>query len=58
MAIVGKVGSVSEYSSWWINQPVAQSKIKALAPEDLGLLGSRNPRYGGRVVPRAVYATG
>lgn len=29
-----------------IVQPVAQSTIKALAPEDLGMLGSRNPRYG------------
>jgi hypothetical protein len=27
-------------------QPVAQTPIKALAPEDLGLLGSRNTRYG------------
>src|SRR5271170_4604469 len=29
-----------------IVQPVAQSPIKALAPEDLGMLGSRNPRHG------------
>jgi hypothetical protein len=41
-----------------ITQPVAQSPIEALAPEDLGLLVSRNPRYGGRVSLRAVYATG
>jgi len=27
-------------------QPVAQSPIKALAPGDLGLLGSRNPDMG------------
>ena len=28
-------------------QPVAQSPIKALTPEDLGLLGSMNPRCWG-----------
>jgi len=41
-----------------IKQPVAQTPIKVLTPEDLGMFGSRNPRYGGRVDPRAVYATG
>jgi hypothetical protein len=30
-----------------IVQPVAQTPIKDLALEDLGLLGSRSPRYGG-----------
>ena len=41
-----------------IFQPVAQGPIKALVPQDLGLLGSRDPRYGGRIDPRAVCATG
>ena len=39
-------------------QPVAQTSIKALRPEDLGLLGCRSPKYGARVDLRAVYATG
>jgi hypothetical protein len=38
-----------------IFQPVAQSPIKALVPENLGLLGGGNPRYRGRVPPGAVY---
>ena len=41
-----------------MNQPVAQTSINALAPEDLELLGSRSSRYGDRVGPRAVYAAG
>ena len=41
-----------------MNQPVAQSPIKAMAPEDLGLPGSRNPRYRGQSILGVVYATG
>jgi hypothetical protein len=37
----------------WVIQPVTQTSVKAQAPEDLGLLGSRSPRYGGRVDPCA-----
>ena len=36
-----------------ITQLVAQTPIKAPAPQDLGLLGSRGSEYGGRVDPHA-----
>jgi hypothetical protein len=41
-----------------IFQPVAQTPIKAPASQDLGLLGCGTSKYGGRVDPRAIYATG
>ena len=56
--VVADVEAARRQLGQCIKQPVAQTPIKALVPEDLGLLGSRNPRYRGRIDPRAVYATG
>jgi len=41
-----------------MNQPVAQTPVKAPAPEDLGLLGGKGGKYRGRVGLLAVCATG
>jgi hypothetical protein len=41
-----------------MSQPVAQTLVKAPAPQDLGFLGSKSPKCGGRVCLRALYATG
>jgi hypothetical protein len=39
-------------------QPVAQTQVHVLAPEDVELLGTRDPTYRGRVGTRPLCATG